>query len=72
MLRKEGKSDDETLLEDLSKGSVKILLHGEKLKGEFALVKMKSAKEENALILFSGQADLNSAVRRLKESRVSE
>src|SRR5690554_1465235 len=32
--RKEGRSDDETLLEELSKGSVKIRLHGKKLKGE--------------------------------------
>jgi bifunctional non-homologous end joining protein LigD len=49
--RKEGRSDDETLLEELSKGSVKIRLHGKKLKGEFALVKMRSAKEENAWLL---------------------
>lgn len=45
------KSDKEVLLNDLSKGSLKVVLHGEKLKGEFALVKLKSADSENAWLL---------------------
>lgn len=45
------KTDDETLQEELKKGSVKISLHGQKLKGEFALVRMHNAKEENAWLL---------------------
>ena len=49
--KKEGKSDEEVLLDSLSKGSVKVILHGEKLKGEFALVKLKSADSENAWLL---------------------
>lgn len=49
--KEEGKSDEEVLLEGLSKGSVKVILHGEKLKGEFALVKLKSAENENAWLL---------------------
>lgn len=35
----------------MSKGSLKIILHGKKLKGEFALVKLKSADSENAWLL---------------------
>ncbi|RNC63366.1 DNA ligase D [Proteiniphilum sp. X52] len=49
--RGEGKSDEEILLEGLNKGSVKFILHGKKLKGEFALVKMHTAKEANAWLL---------------------
>jgi bifunctional non-homologous end joining protein LigD len=49
--RQDGKNDDETLLAELAKGSLKIILHGQKLKGEFALVKMHTAKEENAWLL---------------------
>ncbi|SFK63696.1 DNA ligase D [Proteiniphilum acetatigenes] len=51
LLRREGKTDEEILLEGLNKGSVKIILHGKKLKGEFALVKMHTAKEANAWLL---------------------
>ena len=38
------------LLEQLRKGSLKITLHGQKLKGEFALVQIKSS-EDNAWLL---------------------
>ena len=38
------------LLEQLRKGSLKIILHGHKLKGEFALVQIKSS-EDNAWLL---------------------
>lgn len=48
---KEGKEDDEILLKELAEGSLKIVLHGQKLKGEFALVKMHTTKEENAWLL---------------------
>ncbi|MFI5129821.1 MAG: DNA ligase D [Chitinophagales bacterium] len=45
------KSEQEkALLRQLKAGSLKIRLHGKKLKGEFALVKLKSA-EENAWLL---------------------
>lgn len=49
--RVRGKTDEEVLLEGLEKESLKVILHGEKLKGEFALVKMHGAKEENAWLL---------------------
>lgn len=43
-------SQEKILLEELEKGDVKITLHGEKLKGSFALVKMKG-RGENAWLL---------------------
>ncbi|WP_222165481.1 DNA polymerase ligase N-terminal domain-containing protein [Edaphocola aurantiacus] len=47
----ESKLDDEKqLLKELHSGSLKFILKGRKLKGEFALVKMKQA-EENAWLL---------------------
>ena len=49
--KKDGRSDEEMLLEGLKKGSLKVILYGEKLKGEFALVKLKSADNENAWLL---------------------
>ena len=44
------KSQEKVLLEELKKGDVKVTLHGEKLKGSFALVKMKG-RGENAWLL---------------------
>ena len=49
--KKKGISEEEILLEGLKKGSLKLILHGKKLKGEFALVKLKSADSENAWLL---------------------
>jgi bifunctional non-homologous end joining protein LigD len=39
------------LLKDLKNGSIKIVLKGKKLKGEFALVKMKGDKPANSWLL---------------------
>jgi bifunctional non-homologous end joining protein LigD len=44
------KTGEKKLLSDLHKGSLKFVLHGKKLKGEFALVKIKNS-EENAWLL---------------------
>lgn len=49
--RTEGKTDEQVLLEGLAKGSLKLILHGRKLKGEFVLVKMQGTKEENNWLL---------------------
>ena len=49
--KKGNKSDEEILLDGLKKGSLKLILHGEKLKGEFALVRLKNADSENAWLL---------------------
>ncbi len=43
-------SEEKELLKQLKEGSLKFILNGEKLKGEFALVKMKNA-ENNAWLL---------------------
>ncbi len=45
------KKDETILLNELAAGSIKIILHGKKLKGEFALVRLKSSDEENAWLL---------------------
>ena len=44
------KAQEKYLLKELRSGSVKVILHGKKLKGEFALVKTKGM-EENAWLL---------------------
>ncbi|MDD5578961.1 MAG: DNA polymerase ligase N-terminal domain-containing protein [Methylobacter sp.] len=45
-----GKDTEIKLLQALKAGHLKIILHGKKLKGEFALVKLK-AKKDNAWLL---------------------
>ncbi len=45
----EGESGEKRLLEGLSKGDLKFALHGEKLRGEFALV--KTAKDDKSWLL---------------------
>lgn len=44
-------SDEKELLKELHAGSLKFILHGKKLKGEFALVKMKNTKENSWLLI---------------------
>src|SRR5258706_13600442 len=55
------KKQEKILLEELKKGDVKIVLHGEKLKGAFALVKMHkgvpSGKGENTWLLIKKNDD---------------
>ncbi|MCW3127688.1 MAG: putative ligase-like protein [Bacteroidetes bacterium] len=43
--------DEKTLLSGLHKGHISFILDGQKLKGEFALVKIKGSKQENAWLL---------------------
>lgn len=43
--------DEAILLSELKSGSLKFVLHGKKLKGEFALVKMKTDDSGNAWLL---------------------
>ncbi len=50
--RKGDASDSQTTLrQELKKGHLTFILHGKKLQGEFALIKMQDAKEENAWLL---------------------
>src|SRR5215813_7020017 len=44
------KEQEKSLLQQLKKGSLKFRMHGKKLKGEFALVKLKNG-EDNAWLL---------------------
>lgn len=46
-----GKSDDLVMQHELHKESLKFVLHGKKLKGEFALVKIKNSNEGNSWLL---------------------
>ncbi|MFY0253247.1 DNA polymerase ligase N-terminal domain-containing protein [Chitinophaga sp. 30R24] len=50
LLHPEGNSFDKEALRELNTGDLKIVLKGKKLKGEFALVKMKG-REDNAWLL---------------------
>ena len=45
------KGDEQSLLRDLKKGHITFILHGNKLKGEFALIHMPHTKEHNAWLL---------------------
>ena len=44
-------SDEKELLKELHAGSIKFILHGKKLKGEFALVKMKNTDDNSWLLI---------------------
>jgi len=71
----EPRADDgteKTLLRDIAKGHVTFIMHGKKLKGEFALIRMPHAKEDNAWLLikkgdsFASESDVtdqNESVR---------
>lgn len=48
---KDLKGQEQYLLKELNKGSVKMILHGKKLKGEFALVKTKGMGENAWLLI---------------------
>ncbi len=50
LMNPDGKSFDKEALRELKSGDLKIVMKGKKLKGEFALVKMKG-REENAWLL---------------------
>lgn len=57
------KAQEKQLLEQLDKGSLKIRLHGQKLQGEYALVKTKGMGENGWLLIkhkdeFAGKADV--------------
>jgi len=49
--RRNKKENEKALLKQLHAGSVKIVMHGKKLKGEFALVKMKNTDDNSWLLI---------------------
>lgn len=52
-----GKSLNDTMTTQFEKESLKFILHGKKLRGEFALVKIKNASEQNAWLLIKHNDD---------------
>jgi bifunctional non-homologous end joining protein LigD len=68
------KSQEKILLAELKKGDLKFVLHGEKLKGAFALVKMKG-RGENAWLLIkknddeASKADVTKKAKSVKTDR---
>lgn len=72
-----GKTDDLVMRTELHKQSLKFILHGKKLKGEFALVKIKNSKDENAWLLikhndqFAVDEDYDAEDHTLKTSKVT-
>lgn len=51
LVKIEGEDENVTIQNELRSESIKIILHGEKLKGEFALVKIKNATDGNPWLL---------------------
>ncbi|KAA2245250.1 DNA ligase D [Chitinophaga agrisoli] len=51
LLRADGKDFDKTALKEIKEGDLKIRMYGKKLKGEFALVKMKNREDNSWLLL---------------------
>ncbi len=47
----EKRKQEKELLREIEKGDLKIILHGKKLKGEFALVKMKNMEKNSWLLI---------------------
>jgi len=72
-----GKTDDLVMRAELHKQSLKFILHGKKLKGEFALVKIKNPQEDNAWLLikhkddFAVSEDYNAEEHTSKNSKVT-
>ncbi len=56
LLHNDGKDFDKTALKEIREGNLKIVMKGKKLKGEFALVKMKGS-EDNAWLLLKHKDD---------------
>ena len=52
-----GKTDDLVMQHELHTGSLKFVLHGKKLQGEFALVKIKNADDGNPWLLIKHRDD---------------
>lgn len=56
-----GKSDDVIMRAELHKQSMKFVMHGKKLRGEFALVKIKNSKDENSWLLIKHKDEFSTS-----------
>jgi len=64
------KDQEKILLAELEKGDVKIVLHGEKLQGAFALVKIRgNNRGENAWLLIKKKDDASSTIDITKKDK---
>jgi bifunctional non-homologous end joining protein LigD len=63
------KENEKIMYKMLSDGDVKIVLLGKKLKGEFAIVKMKGAKENNSWLLIKKNDEYASDADILKKDK---
>jgi bifunctional non-homologous end joining protein LigD len=75
--RNSGKNAEKELLTALKAGHLKIILHGKKLKGEFALVKLKKAKDNSWLLIkskdkYAVQEDYDSEAYTAKNSPINQ
>lgn len=72
-----GKSDNLLMHQEIENHSLKFFLHGKKLKGEFALVKIKNPTEENAWLLikhkdqYAVETPYNAEENTAKDSKVT-
>ena len=60
---------EKTLRKELSRGHLTFVLHGKKLKGEFALIKMKNTDDEKAWLLVKKADEFASTADVIKEDR---
>ena len=73
----EAGKEEKMLLEGLKSGNLKVLLKGKKLKGEFALVKLKKAEDNSWLLIkhrdkYAVDEDYNSEDHTLKSSKINK
>lgn len=67
--------DQKSLLQDLKKGHITFVVHGQKLSGEFALIKMPNAKEKDAWLLvkkgdaFASESDITKQDESIKSHK---
>jgi bifunctional non-homologous end joining protein LigD len=72
------KEEIKKIREGLKKGDLKIILNGQKLKGEFALVHMKSSKDDNAWLMikkrdkFATEVDITKKDKSVKSNKTIE
>lgn len=69
--------DEKRILEELSKGHVRLTLHGEKLRGGFSLIRLKRGKENDWMLIkrrdeFADGSDVLADDRSVKSGRTVE
>ncbi len=67
--RQQTDNPQKTLRQELDKGHLTFVLHGKKLHGEFALIKMPKAKEQNAWLLIKKGDDFATSQDITKQDR---